>query len=229
MPLQVQSETFQELLSCIGPVRWFHQLPPQATHDFFFAYESTTDARLSLHLSETPLGSHVITIKSLPFSPAVIQMTLLNQLISPYMLFTDPSQAEKLSRTVYIGNMPSNEVLSIFADISRVRVTTPPDGASKFAFIEFKSAERALEYVKLREIVVPGGTLKIGHAKNPVPIERVDVAEKVVDTVTVAIVVVVAVSVAVEVVIAVSVTVVIYVVVVPVRVIILSCVIFITV
>ncbi|KAJ2037130.1 hypothetical protein H4S03_003170, partial [Coemansia sp. S3946] len=99
----------------------------------------------------------------------------LASVIHPSILQFDPTKAEEISRTIYVGNIASNVVeqqlmdfFSACGPVAYVKMAGDGLQPTRFAFVEFADMPIAQAALQMNGMMLADRPLKVNHSKNAI-------------------------------------------------------------
>ncbi|KAJ2038017.1 hypothetical protein H4S03_002604, partial [Coemansia sp. S3946] len=99
----------------------------------------------------------------------------LASVIHPSILQFDPTKAEEISRTIYVGNIASNVVeqqlmdfFSACGPVAYVKMAGDGLQPTRFAFVEFADMPTAQAALQMNGMMLADRPLKVNHSKNAI-------------------------------------------------------------
>ncbi|KAJ2890184.1 hypothetical protein IWW38_004273, partial [Coemansia aciculifera] len=110
--------------------------------------------------------------------PRTLQPALGNHLASvihPSIMQFDPTKAEEISRTIYVGNIAANvsdqqvmDFFSVCGPVAYVKMAGDGLQPTRFAFVEFADMTTAQSALQMNGMVLADRPLKVNHSKNAI-------------------------------------------------------------
>ncbi|KAJ2882185.1 hypothetical protein H4R27_003610 [Coemansia aciculifera] len=136
---------------------------------------------LGLGGAPRPTGAHAMPLAN----PSVVAMmgrrtmhaipANLASVIHPSILQFDPTKAEEISRTIYVGNIASNVVeqqlmdfFSACGPVAYVKMAGDGLQPTRFAFVEFADMPTAQAALQMNGMMLADRPLKVNHSKNAI-------------------------------------------------------------